>query len=177
MRQKKTLKETNRICNRLKSDFSSLKSELAVLQMKLADSETGRAQSHFETNDLRAKLVAAEADRELLLAEMNDLRAKVVPQEQKSTTTATSKVHKCLHCNYVTMKSNRMKTHQAEGCRNATVIKKIACRICNGTFTRNGLRYHLNQYVKKSNHAQNGHQNVTPKEHRKMLEEIKKSNH
>lgn len=170
------LKDTKSMCNQLKSDLSNSRAELAKLQVMLTDSETSRAQIHSEMINLQAKLVDAEADRELQMTELNDLRAKANSRNQNSPTTTTSKEHKCPQCDYMTTKSNRMKTHLAEGCRNATVLKNCSCKVCRGDFTRNGLRYHLNQYVKKSNQAKNGHQNVSPKQHREMLDEIKKTN-
>lgn len=83
--------------------------------------------------------------------------------------------HECVDCGYSTFKANAMKIHRQEGCRSAVKAKNFTCDVCNGEFTYNTYRYHLNQYTKQSNHAKNGHQNRSPAQHRQMLEKLKQT--
>lgn len=78
----------------------------------------------------------------------------------------------CEKCKYTTTHSGHFNVHKVEGCTSVGVTKDRNCPVCCQLYTYNQLRCHLRQYLKKSSHAKNGHENFTPSEHIQMLRTI-----
>lgn len=195
----KILMKTTSVRDHLQTELTNLRSKLTDseaaiaqqrtkltnLQSYLADFEAYRGQKQTELADLQSKLDDSEAARIQLQSELIDLQMKVnsleqhsqktTPEENYSERRGGAMVHKCSSCDYKTQKANRMKIHREEGCKSVSSVKNCTCEVCGGHFTHNQLRYHLNQYVKKSSHAKNGHQRFTPTQHREMLDKINKA--
>lgn len=187
---KSTLVATNEMLSSNEEEMKRLEAKSVDLELKLTEEKSRREKLMVELVRLQtllaesAKIQAAHHNEIMILeAEVNRLRAVSVqhpvaldysavemPSKKRKKT-----LHKCSHCGYSTFRENAMKIHREEGCRSAVVDKLFSCDVCNGKFTYNTYRYHLNQYAKKSSHAKNGHQNHTPAQHRQMLEKLKQT--
>lgn len=80
----------------------------------------------------------------------------------------------CSNCNFKTLHRGHFNIHVREGCELAETNKDKNCPVCCGCYTYNQLRYHLQQYVRDTSKATNGHQNFTPYDHKKMLTNLSK---
>lgn len=145
----------------MKKNDEKQQDEMKRSQMLIAESEENRASS---------SVTHSEPSVESNQTATDDFDEMPVKKRRKTT-------HKCLNCAYSTVKAYHMKIHRQEGCQKAIVTKDFSCSVCNAKFTYNTLRYHLNQYTKQSSHAQNGHQQYSPAQHREMLQKLKQSKH
>lgn len=80
--------------------------------------------------------------------------------------------HKCPECNYSTDKLDTLKVHQSEFCVTPP-IKNRTCKFCCKTFTRRGLRVHMNQFVTGKHQPKGKHKDVSLVEHKAYLNVIK----
>lgn len=92
-------------------------------------------------------------------------------------TTAKSAKFKCPDCPYSSNKKHTLKVHCEEFCKNQKNLanKDRTCKYCLKQYTRNGLRVHLNQFVKQTHTPKGGHAIVTLSQHKAYLDEIKAS--
>lgn len=156
--------------------------DLKRLELKVVEERTIIENQKIELKKLRMALVKSAKERDMQRAEIIRLQSEVNYLQGKSAhkilgTKRRRMSHKCLDCEYSTFKAYHMKIHRQEGCQTAVVTKQFVCGVCETKFTYNRLRYHLNQYTKRSSHARNGHQNLTPEEHSEMLQKLKETQH
>lgn len=53
--------------------------------------------------------------------------------------------------------------------------KNVECLICKKSFTYNGLRSHMKNFISGKHVARSSHGHFTPEEHKVMLDNIKKT--
>lgn len=91
------------------------------------------------------------------------------PTEKKSSTK-----FKCPDCTYTTNRKHTLKVHRQEFCKTQPV-KDRTCKFCLKKFTRNGLRIHLNQFLRQKHTAKGKHANVELTQIQLYLDEVKNS--
>lgn len=105
----------------------------------------------------------------------NQMPSKVTRAPEQTTGRSTK--FKCPDCSYSTSKKHTLKVHCAEFCKQRlnAANKDRTCKYCLKQYTRNGLRVHLNQFVRQKRTPKGGHVNVTLLQHKAYLDEIKSS--
>lgn len=147
------------------------KEEVKKLMNQIKDLDKTISILRQSNDDLSVQLATMKQEMDQL---QKPPEHETLVEQQPTVKKAQKQTHKCDHCSYTTEKANRMQTHVQEGCKSANPIKDMQCKICEQMFTYNGLRFHLNQYVKKgAKKATNGHQKVSVKKHCQLLKKIK----
>lgn len=153
------------------STITAMNLNMQRLEAKIAhilvESEKKQERQQTEIFELQTELSRLKA--EIGLAQQSVQKIPVKNQQKVK--------YKCSDCQYSTFKSYHMKIHRKEGCAHANILKEFSCSVCKGKFTYNRLRYHLNQYSKRSSHARNGHENFTSQQHIEMLQTLKQQQH